>query len=180
MIPRMYIKLGTVAYIYTPRTPMRRWKVGTWESLDIHRLASLLLCCNKTRDPVSNNWKPRSSIRGCLLNTHALCSVWCVHSYVCLHVCYTHRHTYSHCLLEIRQGPTVKAKQVSNLWKSPACCSAGIMCGSPYPAKYRSSDSGDPENTCIYQTLWKSMETLRSWLYRALGHFLEGKSTKPA
>lgn len=29
MIPRMHIKLGTVAYIYTPRTPMRRWKVET-------------------------------------------------------------------------------------------------------------------------------------------------------
>lgn len=28
---------------------------------------------------------------------------------------------------------------------SPACCSAGIMCGSPYPAKYKSSGSGDPE-----------------------------------
>lgn len=57
------------------------------ESLEVHRLANLLLYCNKTRDPVSN--KEKAKEQHLRLSSDHTCSVFCVmctllHMFTCM------------------------------------------------------------------------------------------------
>lgn len=82
---------------------------------------------------------------------------------------YTLTQTYTHTLtasLELDKVPLYRPSRFQTCGSFLLAVQLGLCVGHHIPQSTDLQAVGTQRTTCIYPTPWKSMETLRSWLYR--------------